>query len=833
MLSFDSALSNALKLGNTTAFWVLKLYYNAEGSGDFIGVSDTHRVDGSDIYYGLVSSWGNYSQSLDFFNFTTSVGNMSVRLINTDQSIKGGRFSDLFSTNNFANRKWELFLNTNQAGTYDTAARMIGTGIISGDIGYDYESVKLTLLDNSSKYHKRLPTNVVTSATYTNAPEKNIEKPIPIAYGDFHDNDDAGTIPTDTFDRHYNYNPFPAIITDKWNQSGEYVFALGDNSVLHTLDAENIYMFRNGAYLNCDSGNTNITSNPTIKFRGSEWYYYTLLSPQSGAENGSDGDFDTEFSFTVGGDPWTITKHYGIPKIPKLGIVKQVRVLIYWEFTGTNPVASSGANFYGYLEPEGGSAYVFQTGWNPVGDTNFNVSKYTIPLTGSGNSYTATQADECDLEGDIYFVIVDTSGRNESATLAIQEIGIEVKFAPEQIFSQKINELYHVSSQEARTMVSPYNLNQDLTSDHFIKSRTITVNTPAEIDYIYFSGLGRKYTAFIDADSRNNGYNKDALIENPIYIIEDILRSELGTLSSGSATSTTSNKLVDSSASFTSSVVGQIVYNTTDGTNATVTAKDSGTQLSIDADIMASGENYSISGLTSSEIDYATFDISGNTTDGYLGDIFNDAVGDVQFAFSQHKFINSKDLINKICDQTLSWVFIGGDGKFKIKTLRRTGDYSSADKTIDYNDITLKNITRTSLNSVRNDITINYNHDYGQDQNLSQVNTTDSTSQGTTVNGNNQALKLVIDADGILDSTTATKLADAYKTIFKDRKIILNFDCVRPLYNDLEIGDIITFDNWDTNLKLYGTAFSSDYFIVQDIAKRPEGCSIKSIKVDA
>ena len=127
----------------------LKLYYN--DASNFIGVSDSHRVDGSDIYYGIVASWGQYQQSLDFFNFTTSTGNMTVNLINTDQSIQGGRFSDLFSTNNFANRKWELFQNTSQAGTYDTAARMIGTGIISGDIQYDYTSVKLTLLDLSSK----------------------------------------------------------------------------------------------------------------------------------------------------------------------------------------------------------------------------------------------------------------------------------------------------------------------------------------------------------------------------------------------------------------------------------------------------------------------------------------------------------------------------------------------------------------------------------------------------------------------------------------------------------------------------------------------------------
>ena len=123
MLSFDSSLSNALKIGNTTAFWVIKLYYNDESA--FIGLSDIDRRDGSDFYHGLISSWGRHSQSLDFYNFTTTTGNITIRIINAERSINGKRFSDLFSSYNFGNRKWELFLNTNQADTFDTAARMI------------------------------------------------------------------------------------------------------------------------------------------------------------------------------------------------------------------------------------------------------------------------------------------------------------------------------------------------------------------------------------------------------------------------------------------------------------------------------------------------------------------------------------------------------------------------------------------------------------------------------------------------------------------------------------------------------------------------------------
>ena len=275
MLSFDSSLTDALTTHSTTAFWVLKLYYNDDtSSSNFIGVSDQDRVDGSDVYYGIVSSWGNLNQSLDFFNFTTSTSNMSVKLINTDNTIDGGRFSDLFSSKNFANRKWELFLNTSQAGTYDTSARMIGSGIISGDIKYDPKSISLTLLDYSSKYHKQLPTSVVDSATYTNAPEKNINKPIPMAYGDFHDKTGIGTIPTSgaEFDRHFTKSKFPAIITNKWDASNSRVDVKPDSVAVHTLDTKNVYIYKDGHYSACEDSNvTETEAYPLITFKGEEW----------------------------------------------------------------------------------------------------------------------------------------------------------------------------------------------------------------------------------------------------------------------------------------------------------------------------------------------------------------------------------------------------------------------------------------------------------------------------------------------------------------------------------------------------------------------------------
>ena len=67
----------------------------------------------------------------------------------------------------------------------------------------------------------------------------------------------------------------------------------------------------------------------------------------------------------------------------------------------------------------------------------------------------------------------------------------------------------------------------------------------------------------------------------------------LNELDRGAATSTTANKLVDSTQNFnTTAQVGSFIKNTADSTTASVTAIDSDTTLSLSSDIMASGENY-------------------------------------------------------------------------------------------------------------------------------------------------------------------------------------------------------------------------------------------------
>ena len=707
---------------------------------------------------------------------------MSVRLINTDKSIQGGRFSDLFSTNNFANRKWELFLNTNQAGTYDTAARMIGMGIISGEIKYDYKSINLALLDNSNSAHNQVPINVVDVATHTNAPKGNINKPVPIFYGDC--SADATALASGTsgnFDHHFVKGKFPAIITDKWNVSQAQVFARPDDVTVNDLDDFNIFSYKDGFYYQVNDANADVSAaNARVDYSGVDWRVFVPLATHSTSGDVSnfgntvDGDLTTDGALaSVGAKGYQVDAYWRIPKVPNLGIIDSIYFVIHYkDFTPDSGHATEDIN-----------NFRVRVGTHTYEDLTWGTGAGSQAVTDS-SWYTDAEKEAWDLE-DIIQLELDAGADTSTAhTLEIYQAGLEVRFSPSQTFEKEVKDFYEVPT-GATTSNIRYAEDKNAPILNVTKkvARTRTITTPDVGEYVYVSGKGREYGAWIDTVDSNNrtdengdepdpNYASGALIENPIYMIEDILRRELGL----------------------------------DGST------------------------------TGIDIDVETFDKAGNAqTDSTKGDIallFNDAIADIKFAFSQYKFINSKDLITKICRQCMSFVFFSGSGKFKIKTLLLPSSTWGLEETIDFSEINIKNIGRTSLNNVRNKIIINYAEDYARDKMMESTTATDSTSAGTTVDGFGDTLTLELDADCILDSTTADNLRNAYKDHYKDRKVIIDFDIVSPKYNHLEITDFISFSNWDANLKLYGTAFSSDVFIIQNISKKVNGCSISALKVD-
>jgi len=121
-----------------------------------------------------------------------------------------------------------------------------------------------------------------------------------------------------------------------------------------------------------------------------------------------------------------------------------------------------------------------------------------------------------------------------------------------------------------------------------------------------------------DPPQSNIGDTKD--VKNVISVQGELISDEI---SSGSTTSTTSNKLINSSATFTSGLevnVNDIVHNRTTGATTYVTAVDSATQLSLNDDIFTFTISGAISNIdgTSSTITVDTSSAHGLAVNDYV-----------------------------------------------------------------------------------------------------------------------------------------------------------------------------------------------------------------------
>lgn len=764
-------------------YWLLKLYYNDESN--FTGVSNQDRTVNSNFYYGLVSSWGQGKQNLDLDNFVTNTSVQTIKLINTPNTVSGGRFSDLFSTNNYVGRRWELF-QTDADNPLDTAAYQIAFGVIGGNPEYDGKTITLKLLDIDQKWDKEVPITLVDSTNYPRAPKENLDKPFPMFYGDADVDPNAPTVNAE-FDRHFVKGHVPAIITDEWNTTNFDVGCHPDIQVLKQLRVKNLFLEEGGQYAACEDANVDVTGNPKITFNGSTWR--TCLQLVGTGLNLVDKDFTTSYNiFSHAGNAFTDTESVGIPKISRMGEIVSISVII--DYDTANLAVAGGAPI------DAGDVWKIT-----IGGSDFNLSKAatdeTINITAAAN-YTAAVLTAWDFEGSL-LITLTTAGSAEQVTVPIFEIGIEIEFRPEISFEKTVSGGYR------DVLVTPgyyreFGRRGDLEyayPKYRRESITVTRSRPKIGNYVYISGTGRKYGAWIDTINTNartdeNGTEPDPnyasgdLIENPVYAIEEILRTEL-------SLDPTSN---------------------------------------------------------GSDIDIETFDKAGNNqADATKGDIaltLNMAVANVKFMWSQFKFISGMGLIQNICAQYGLYFWPSGSGKYKIRSRLRPTDYASSDMTVDFNEISLRSyIKKTPIGQVRNHVTINYDYDYATEQTTKSRTPTDNasqedgTSQGTGVGGysrqpsvGSKASKLTFDMTTTRDQSTAEGYGDFLLLVYKDTKTIIEFETKRLNYNKLEIGDIIIFSNFPSDLKIFGTAIaSSDYFMVTEMVRDPLTPRIKCVEV--
>ena len=131
-----------------------------------------------------------------------------------------------------------------------------------------------------------------------------------------------------------------------------------------------------------------------------------------------------------------------------------------------------------------------------------------------------------------------------------------------------------------------------------------------EIFEQYFSDYS-KATQLQNARSTAIGYGDTvSQVQNKIdiFTVSSVLNYvDVDSAASGTTTGVQANKLIDSTQSFTSTVtVGDQVLNQVDGQTALVSGIDSNTTLSLDTDIMISGQGYTIDPSPGGEVDYFT-----------------------------------------------------------------------------------------------------------------------------------------------------------------------------------------------------------------------------------
>lgn len=163
----------------------------------------------------------------------------------------------------------------------------------------------------------------------------------------------------------------------------------------------------------------------------------------------------------------------------------------------------------------------------------------------------------------------------------------------------------------------------------------------------------------------------------------------LDELDRGTTTSTTANKLVDSTQNFnTTAQVGSFIKNTTDSTTASVTAIDSDTTLSISSDIMASGENYILFAKP-----YVVFELSELARD-FMETEYNNYATDTLWIDADITIYDSSGAIVQVNSQdtnTSSFLGIDGYGYFEDGTNPRSVQYTTPmvlqhNTTVYYND---------------------------------------------------------------------------------------------------------------------------------------------------
>lgn len=615
------------------------------------------------------------------------------------------RFDETFESYNLEGRQVEIRLafwtGSNPAWT-NTALLQ---NFIVEDIEYNYGRYKISCSDAGYQRHKDIPNLVLSKNDYTVIPVHNRGKTVPLVYGDL----TAGSPVYSTL------NLVPAIRVDK----GKEKFVIARNKVTNFSLTVYLYYSDVNRYvlLTPASGNFSLTrGRPSYLLFPMGVNIYGVLVSQ----------LETQGIQT---NPTTIDGHYAIDESG--ATVVELDALINNRLYFKCPMPSEfGKTASGTYNVD---LYV-QFGTIPDDGSDGKIRRYDPETDAYVDLYTYDHSDS----GDLVHVAIDGktwselssyeygvtvyNGTCEVANMYIVFDAVLVKLTVDRVT------ILPISSQgkAPRRGTSPFGGRKTSTFEAF--------NQLVEADNVCLSLDGGEFSAWIDADSRDNGYNEGNLITRPPYVIESILRDELG--------------------------------------------------------------------LTSSEIDYNSFDTLGNTTDGERKD----------WAFGNQieSTILSQEAIRNICSQAGMIYLEDYQNKSKIVSLIEHTEVKTIDWSTIYRDS--PQVKFSKLQNVYNAFTLNYDRSWTTGGfnstrylNSSATNMTSNVRSGTpntytglcgdsedAIGGVTRELK--IDCDWIRDDTTIDLLLKWLAEWLCYRKYIFGWSSGLD-HVELEIGDQVLIDH--------------------------------------
>ena len=181
-LTLPTNYANASKSSNIQENWIVRLYYDNEGSNDYIGIALGETTVESVFYHGVITNEPRIRTSVDVFKSKARTSQISLNIINF--KYKGSSFSEelLYGARSYINRSVKIYSQLNSASAIADCLQIFEGRFV--DISHNNERITLSIVEQRPWDFIQIP----NQRTVSDNNQTGIPTYFPVAYGNFQAN---------------------------------------------------------------------------------------------------------------------------------------------------------------------------------------------------------------------------------------------------------------------------------------------------------------------------------------------------------------------------------------------------------------------------------------------------------------------------------------------------------------------------------------------------------------------------------------------------------------------------------------------------------------------